>query len=311
MKKVLFLLLLIYISSSSTCVGQPTNFNTQRNWAMNKREVSFGAGINQFLGDLGGMRKTVYIHQFPSTGWNSELRYRYRFHPYYATSSTLHFGLLRGNDAHHSAVYQHSRNLNFRSVYLQFSQNFEIILLAKEKTSRPRFAGVERIKFYQFYVFGGIGLMYYNPQTNYNNSWINLHSLRTEGQGLPGGSKPYSQFTGSAPIGIGFRLKVIKMWKIGFEFAYIPTFSDYIDDAGGVYYDPDKLAAAYGEISAQLSNPATQNTSWFAPGQARGKGKRDAYMSFSIILSKNRTYKKPKAAKQQTNTESTESVPFQ
>ena len=270
---------------------------------MSKREIGFGGGINQFLGDLGGMKKTVSAHPIPSTGWDSELRYRYRFHPYYATSSVLHFGLLRGNDAYHKNVYQQSRNLNFRSYYLQFSQHIEFILLAKEKTSCRPIAGLKSVQYYQFYLFTGIGLMYYNPQTEYNNKWINLHSLRTEGQGLPGGSRPYSQLTASVPMGAGFRLNLSTLWRIGFEISYVPTFSDYIDDAGGVYYDPDQLASAYGELSAQLSNPATQNTSWFAPGESRGKDKQDSYMSLSVILSKNITYRKPRATEQKSNVE--------
>lgn len=284
----------------STCLGQKTNFNTQRNWAISKREVSFGAGVNQFLGDLGGLDKAIPTHPAPSTGWNSEFRYRFRFHPYYATASTLQFGMLRGNDAHHSDTYQRSRNLNFRSFFIQFSQRFDIILFARER-SGARYAIPGRRKNYQCYVFAGIGLMYFNPQASYNNSWINLHPLNTEGQGLPGGAAAYSQYSATIPVGIGFRKRLAKMWKIGFELTYVSTFSDYIDDAGGNYYDPTQLAMAYGDLSAQLSNRSKQNVSWFTPGQSRGQAKRDAFMYFSIHLCRNITYKKPKKKAVETN----------
>ena len=93
------------------------------------------------------------------------------------------------------------------------------------------------------------------------------------------------------PVGIGFRFGIGRMWRIGLEAEYTFTFSDYIDDVGGVYYDQNLLAAQIGEASAYLSNPSTQNTGWFGSGQARGNNKRfDGFFTFNILLVRNISY---------------------
>lgn len=51
MKKSIMLLLLIGVLNA---FAQHTNFNSQKNWSLNKKEIFFGLGATQFLGDLGG-----------------------------------------------------------------------------------------------------------------------------------------------------------------------------------------------------------------------------------------------------------------
>ena len=34
--------------------GQHANFNSQKNWSLQKHELQIGVGATQFLGDLGG-----------------------------------------------------------------------------------------------------------------------------------------------------------------------------------------------------------------------------------------------------------------
>ena len=65
----------------------------------------------------------------------------------------------------------------------------------------------------------------------------------------------------------------------------------YIDDVHGVYYDASELATQVGAESAYLSNPAVQNTSWFATGQQRGDNENDTYFYVNILFSRNITYK--------------------
>ena len=61
-----------------------------------------------------------------------------------------------------------------------------------------------------------------------------------------------------------------------------------MDDVSTVYFDPGKL----GSPSAQyLSNPANNNTNWFAPGQQRGDKNKDAYYYLNFTIAKNLTYK--------------------
>jgi hypothetical protein len=79
------------------------------------------------------------------------------------------------------------------------------------------------------------------------------------------------------------------MWTIRFELEYNHSFTNYLDDVGGVYYDTQKITTKIGETSVYLSNPSTTNTEWFSAGIARGNKRMDGFFSFSVLFSKNIT----------------------
>ena len=296
MKYLSSLIVLLVVGVS---FGQHTNFNTQRNWSLNKKEILFGGGVTQFLGDLGGRNQigrdySLVDLDLASTSWNATAGYRFRFHPYWATSTFINVGMIEGDGALTTELIRNSRNLHFRSIVVEMSQRIELILLANEKFgARYRIPGQKGFKNHneQFYVFTGIGVSYFNPKAKYNGSWTALRPLRTEGQGLADGPSEYLPVTATVPFGFGFKVGINRMWRVAIEASYIKTFSDYIDDVSGVYYDPNELAAQVGSSSAYLSNPAYQNTSWFAAGQQRGDNQKDAYFYTNIVFSRNITYK--------------------
>lgn len=272
-------------------------FNTQRNWSMNKKELVFGIGATGFLGDLGGADQygtdfSPKDFDLNATNVGGSIGFRYRFHPYYSTTSILNFGMIKGSDAYTKEPVRFDRNLHFRSPVLNFSQRFELILFANEKFGRrykiPGLKGF-REKNEQFYLFSGVGVMMFNPQAQYNGEWYNLHELKTEGQGLPGGATPYKRITATIPMGFGMRMGISRYWRIGLEVSYIKTFSDYIDDVHGEYYDPAILLTQVGPVSAALSNPAT-TPSWFEPGSQRGDKQNDGLIYVNFTITKNITF---------------------
>lgn len=177
--------------------AQHTNFNTQKNWSLNKKEIIFGIGATQFLGDLGGkdlVGKDYSLRDIdlPSTNIGGMVGFRYRFKPHWATSTTLNVGLLKGDNALTNKLIRNSRNLHFRSIIVELAQRLEFIILSNEKFgARQRIRGLKyaKNKNDQLYVFGGVGAAYYNPQAKFQGSWVNLRPLKTEGQGLAGGGK--------------------------------------------------------------------------------------------------------------------------
>ncbi len=292
-KQILLCIFLGFIVSFSS--AQHTNFNTQRNWALHKKEVFFGGGTTLFTGDLGGINKPGANYKlrdfsFPSTGWSGVAGYRYRFHPFWATTSKIQLGQLQGNDALKIDTYQNSRNLHFKSFFVQLSQRIDMVLLANEVMERRYSLRKRSPILYRTTVFTGLGLIYNNPKAKYNGSWVDLHPLKTEGQGLSGGSKAYSRVTAAIPVGVSFVCAISRMWRMGLELEYNFSFSDYLDDVGGNYYDPNQLADEFGEASAYLSNPSTQNTDWFTTGQVRGNDKLDGFFSLALIFCKNATF---------------------
>ncbi len=291
---------LILLLSATVAFGQHTNFNTQRNWSLNKKEVMFGIGATQFLGDLGGRDQigkdySLADIDWPSTGYGGMVGFRYRFHPYWATTSSLNVGLLRGNDAQTNEIIRQSRNLHFRSIVVEFHQRLEVIILANEKFgnrySLSRHSKKMKDHNMQLYLFGGVGISYFNPKAQYNGTWTALRPLSTEGQGLPDGAPKALPITATIPAGIGFRWGLSRMWRMGVEATYVKTFSDYIDDVSTNYYDSDILLAEKGAEAAFLSNPSTENTTWFGTGQQRGDEQKDAYFYVNVVFARNVTYK--------------------
>jgi len=315
MRKLSFLLLLFAASSTYT-FAQHTNFNTQSNWALNKKEIIFGFGATQFLGDLGGRDQigtdySLADIDWPSTSLGGMVGYRFRFHPRWATSTTINIGMVRGDDALTNELVRQSRNLHFRSMFYEVQQRIELILLANEKIGNRYGLGGFRRKMKnrneQLYIFTGVGVNHFNPKARYNGEWVALRPLRTEGQGsgqtfsvsdgdgvkeyTPGDQ--YSFVTATVPVGIGFRMGIGRMWRMGIEATYIKTFTDYMDDVSGYYADPALIASVSSDAAAAtyLANPAQSNPAWFGPGQQRGDEQNDAFYTVNIVFARNITYK--------------------
>jgi hypothetical protein len=277
-------------------VAQHTNFNTQRNWTMNKKEILFGLGVTQFTGDLGGRDRigkdfSVVDIDLPSTGLGGMIGYRFRFNPYWATTTSFNLGRLRGNDANTNEIIRESRNLMFRSIIVELHQRLEFVFYSNEKFgARYNLPGHNGFKNHneQIYLMGGLGVSYFNPKALYNGKWIALDPLNTEGQGMVGGARETPPITATIPIGIGIRYGIGRQWRFALEATYVKTFSDYIDDVHSVYYDPSKFASP---AAAYLSNPAKDNAEWFAPGQMRGQPQNDAYYYLNFVIMRNITYK--------------------
>jgi hypothetical protein len=130
------------------------------------------------------------------------------------------------------------------------------------------------------YFFAGVGGMYFDPKAQFNNTWVRLQPLGTEGQGLPNGAEAYDNLGLCIPMGFGVRKAFSKHWSGGLELQYTKTFTDYIDDVSGVYYDNDAIQSAYGEVAAYLADPSLNKI----PGQTNTGAQRgdpddlDAYL---------------------------------
>ncbi|MEZ5059160.1 MAG: hypothetical protein R2879_19155 [Saprospiraceae bacterium] len=104
------------------------------------------------------------------------------------------------------------------------------------------------------YLFVGIAASSFNPKAKYNNEWVALQPLGTEGQGIGGNDSPYSKVAFAIPFGIGFKYAFNDLWNIGLEFGARKTFTDYLDDVGGTYTSYNELLAGNGQLAANLGN---------------------------------------------------------
>ncbi|MBC7451311.1 MAG: hypothetical protein H7259_07455 [Cytophagales bacterium] len=164
-----------------------------------------------------------------------------------------------------------NRNLDFRSTNWEVLALGEIDLFPYEKMMRRR-------PFVNPYIFGGIGLMTYDPWGQLpNGKWAQLRPLETEGT-------KYGNVALALPVGIGFKIRYSYKWNFMVEGGYRFTTTDHIDDASSKTY-PDPSSFTNG-IAAYMSNKSPLGAEQQRNGQRGNPKTNDGY----IILSAGVTY---------------------
>lgn len=260
------------------------------------KEIIFGVGFSNFLGDLGGLNR-IGTHYIPvDIDWNTtrpsgHLGMRFGFKPWFATKTLIQYAVLKGDDAWTSEPARRNRNLSFRTHLFEFSQHLEYIYYRNEDPgARHKIYGLRGMRFKNTaaYIFSGVTVFGFIPQGPGDGGWTNLRPLKTEGQGLPGGGVPYRKLGLGIPIGLGLKTSIDPVWRISFELSYTQTFTDYLDDVSGVYYDNDAIKAAYGSTSAYFADPSSGAfPTWTHAGELRGDSKhKDGYLFLNISFIK-------------------------
>ncbi len=276
-------------------------------WKKYKREVFFTMGTSNFLGDLGGRNKQGTDYSPADINFNQSraaIGFGARYKLARAVNVAAKFSYLnvRGDDSKTQDIYRNNRNLNFKSNVFEMSTRIEFGYQSTKRGGskygiKRNYGRMKNIT-HNLYGFVGVGAFYYNPKgLNAQGTWVALKPLHTEGQGLDGGPKQYSHFSLCIPMGGYYKLTINKIWSLGVEFSFRKTLTDYMDDVSGTYYDPNKLAAAYGPMSAQMSDPSKgrldPNSPFYSAtlpggdGQSaqRGDRQKDSYMSLEVSVS--------------------------
>lgn len=257
-------------------------FRQSNYWKTMRKEVSLGFGISNFLGELGGRNQIgspfVWDLELSQTRPAAHFDFRYFVAQKMALRARATYGVLAGNDNLTTEPFRQNRNLSFKSDVYEASLVFEFHLYKEELGHMYDLRGVQGTKSSRvgLYAFAGIGGLYFDPKTQFENAWVRLKPLGTEGQGLPGGAEEYNNLGVCIPMGIGLRKALSKTLSFGLEFQYTKTFTDYIDDVSTTYFDPEAIAAANGPIAGFLSDPSLGVGPLYeygnptAPGQQRG-----------------------------------------
>jgi hypothetical protein len=114
--------------SLSLIVLFSTVSNAQR-WKRQRYEFSFGVGITNFLGELGGANQ-IGTHYFKDLEWSQArlamaVGLRYKLSNYFALKGHLTYGRVSGDDALTEEPFRKYRNLSFFSDIYEFNVNFE------------------------------------------------------------------------------------------------------------------------------------------------------------------------------------------
>lgn len=238
-KHLLFILCLILIVSST--FSQRMRLSS---------EIGLTSGISYFLGDLGGGSGNgqAFLHDVDMQSITPAISFIYREEivPNFGFRTNLTYTILRGNDANSENESRNERNLSFKSNVWEATAMFEY--------SPFRFSGRDR-KYFTPYVFVGGGLFYFNPKAQYNDYWIALQPLGTEGQGLPQypERQKYNRVQAVLPFGGGVRFLSDFGWVFGAELTWRLTSTDYIDDVSTSYPNTDYFFQNYDLATATLA----------------------------------------------------------
>lgn len=206
-------------------------------------EVGPLGGLTYYIGDLNP--KLHFNMSKPSYG----AIIRYTFDERWTVRANIISGKIAGDDHKTKAVA--NRELSFSSNLTEISFQGELHFF-KYRTGSKR-------HWFTPYLFGGVGIMMYNPQANINGELVNLRELGTEGQysSVYSDRTPYNLTQICLPFGMGVKFGFWKRLCVTLEWGMRKTFTDYLDDCSQTYYLNHEITN-YSNVAAEASDP-TQN----------------------------------------------------
>ena len=211
-------------------------------------DISFGIGTSNYYGDIAPFSRPIQS-TLQNIRWNASFNYTRHFSPHLSGSVGFTWARISADDNKFEGIAGfeklYMRNVHFRNDVKELAITGVYNFIPQTRSFRNR-AKLNP------YVFAGIAVFHHNPEAkvpkDYAGSeaspseWVSLQPLNTEGQGLNGyPNQPYNLINVSIPFGVGIRYKLNRTWDLGFETGVRYTFSDYLDDVGGYYADPQEL----------------------------------------------------------------------
>lgn len=237
-------------------------FSGINTWAQN---IEFGlyGGITNYMGDV-SEQKMKWDQTHPGVA----VLGRYNISPKLTFKGFVAYGKVSGADSLAKVAANKIRNTNFSSEIYEFSVHMEYNLVRNNLSARGPKPLVP-------YLFAGLGIFHFNPKTIYQGKEYELQPLGTEGQGttLYNDRKKYNLTTVCVPVGFGLKKKITSSLSMGIEAGLRFTFTNYLDDVGGVYADNLVVASSYGPVAGALSNRTGEVTADVAL-QAKENDKR-------------------------------------
>ena len=234
---------------------------------MQKFVVQVGSGTTSYFGDV----VDDYVLTFNG---NFTAGMLWRFHNRVALDANIGWFRMAAEDAN-SEDGKALRGLSF------FSNNYEVsgvvqVMLFPEQA---RFYLRRRLN---PYIFGGVGLLYYNPKAELDGEKYALRPLQTEGP-----ENAYSGFTATFPMGIGVKIKINAFFNVAIEGRFTYTLSDYLDDvSSGVYPDPGSFEDDIARRLSDRSGEAGANPAFAVePREVRGNpNAKDNYLHMLVKI---------------------------
>jgi hypothetical protein len=265
MKKLLVSLVILVFSFSA--FGQ---FSTGNKWS-----YSVFVGGSNLMSDLGGSNavKRIGIQdldlQASRAAFGLGLQRHYRR---LTISTNVMATQLVARDEFTKLASRSNRNLSVRTDLIE--ANFLVEVLPFKSTKSPFLNKI--------YVNSGLGLMHFEPKASYQDDWIKLRPLGTEGQNYLANSSPYKSIGAFIPFGFGYKFGLNRYTTAKLDFGFRKTFTDYLDDVSTTYANSAAIAGRGGEISPIL---ADRSVAGFNEGERRGNSKnKDLYFTIGVKI---------------------------
>jgi len=244
-------------------------------------EVGLMAGASNYQGDLAPESTGASFGQTHAAFGGF---FRYNITNHITARLNVFYGTLSGDDAKAESNWRKERNLSFRTRVLEAGLTCEYNILGYQPYNYE--------KVFSPYIFAGITGFRYNPEAYYDNRWIELQPLGTEGQGLPDRPEQYSRVSFAIPFGFGVKYAINDKWNVGLEAGFRKTFTDYLDDVSTEYVAYNELLVGNGELAAALGNRTGEYLGTEPVSVATGTGRGDSedddwYFIGGITLSYN------------------------
>ncbi len=244
-------------------------------------------GASDYLGDIGGKsgtrRNFVPDMQLGETKLSTGAFVRYAWWQNVSVMLSYNYGRIAGSDALSTNPGRHDRNLSFRNNINELALQGEVYFYTNEDIGHS----YAYTNTFRAYVGLGVAVFHHNPQAYYEGTWYDLRPLKTEGE-----VKPYATYCMAIPASIGCYFTWKRYYRIGWDFCWRTTFTDYLDDVSGRYPPTSKLtspiAVALSNRSTELDLPAGVEAN-YQPGSKRGDPTHnDSYMfttfNFSYVF---------------------------
>ncbi|MBI4947521.1 MAG: hypothetical protein HY840_14100 [Bacteroidetes bacterium] len=265
-----------------------------------KWEYGTMSGAANYLGEIGGKEKTrrnfILDMKLSQTRFAVGGFTRYKLNRDVYIRGSLSWIRISGADNLSTNPGRVGRNLSFRNDLYEASLVGQYIFYDVADLGRTyRYRND-----FKAYAFTGVTGFYTNPKAQYEGSWVALAPLHTEGQGIISDApKPYGKYQVGIPAGAGFFFTFNKKYRIGWEFNWRTTFTDYLDDVSTNYPKDPNVLSPLGQAlsnrnpelsySDNASLPAKENYVYDPvtnPVAKRGDSKHnDSYLSTTINAS--------------------------
>ena len=232
-------------------------------------DYGFAIGTANYLGDIGGDDLTrrdfsADLH-LGQTKLSSHVFARYRLNSVLAVRGQVGTVFLEDYDNLSTNAARVTRNAHFRNFVNELSVRAEVSFFSNPMITR--YTSKLRMGMNAYATLGVTGFSH-NPQAQLNrdaaeyhfaqgnistnptqlnyDEWYDLRDAGTE-------TLSYGQLSVGVPLGLGVSFEVNHQIRVGMEFVWNLTFTDYLDDVSFTWADPSGLS----DIQFLLSNPSS------------------------------------------------------